>query len=416
MRFHDLRHTCASLLLVQGVHPRVVMETLGRSQISLTMNTYRHVCLRCTAKPLTRCRSCWRRLPPRRPVYPVIPTVTQISGQHGYHSAVGTDKDIWLTIDQAVDYSKVSRSTLYQWCKEGRLSYRDQAGRGRVISRDNLDQILSPVVQASPAHAQGELIAAFDRLMRETYQLFADKPPKLDSIGKWVPYAIFGHLLRLGRALDLLVSNGYLEEARPTAQAMVAAALNIVTIVDAESDGRALQFIAYQRPLRRKALERLVAQGHLTSERKNAIDSADTDAEDKTLAGYAAAGIVPKPLGKNAATWHGLTDRDLAARMKASHWYDLYYGPLSDMGAHGNVASITSMVNEMLGGRFVIGPGGGDPTHLLMAAIEAVGQAAEQLERHYGLSKSTEVLEMRRHAWAAVLTHAHWSALRRNRG
>jgi integrase len=43
MRFHDLRHACASLLLIQGVHPRVVMETLGHSQISLTMNTYSHV-------------------------------------------------------------------------------------------------------------------------------------------------------------------------------------------------------------------------------------------------------------------------------------------------------------------------------------------------------------------------------------
>ena len=43
IRFHDLRHSCASLLLVQGVSPRVVMETLGHSQISLTMNTYSHV-------------------------------------------------------------------------------------------------------------------------------------------------------------------------------------------------------------------------------------------------------------------------------------------------------------------------------------------------------------------------------------
>ena len=42
-RFHDLRHACASLLLAQGVAPRVVMEQLGHSQISLTMNTYSHV-------------------------------------------------------------------------------------------------------------------------------------------------------------------------------------------------------------------------------------------------------------------------------------------------------------------------------------------------------------------------------------
>jgi integrase len=42
-RFHDLRHACATLLLVQGTHPRVVMEVLGHSQIGLTMNTYSHV-------------------------------------------------------------------------------------------------------------------------------------------------------------------------------------------------------------------------------------------------------------------------------------------------------------------------------------------------------------------------------------
>ena len=43
IRIHDLRHTCASLLLAQGVNPRVVMETLGHSQISLTLDTYSHV-------------------------------------------------------------------------------------------------------------------------------------------------------------------------------------------------------------------------------------------------------------------------------------------------------------------------------------------------------------------------------------
>jgi len=43
VRFHDLRHSCASLLLAQGVAPRVVMEILGHSQISITMDTYSHV-------------------------------------------------------------------------------------------------------------------------------------------------------------------------------------------------------------------------------------------------------------------------------------------------------------------------------------------------------------------------------------
>jgi integrase len=43
IRFHDLRHSCATLLLVQGVSPRVVMEILGHSEIAITMDTYSHV-------------------------------------------------------------------------------------------------------------------------------------------------------------------------------------------------------------------------------------------------------------------------------------------------------------------------------------------------------------------------------------
>ena len=43
IRFHDLRHSCATLLLVQGVSPRVVMDILGHSEIAMTMDTYSHV-------------------------------------------------------------------------------------------------------------------------------------------------------------------------------------------------------------------------------------------------------------------------------------------------------------------------------------------------------------------------------------
>jgi integrase len=42
-RFHDLRHTCATLLLIQGEDLWVVMDVLGHSQITLTANTYQHV-------------------------------------------------------------------------------------------------------------------------------------------------------------------------------------------------------------------------------------------------------------------------------------------------------------------------------------------------------------------------------------
>ena len=41
LRFHDLRHTCATLLLARGVHPRLVMEILGHSQIAVTKSPRR---------------------------------------------------------------------------------------------------------------------------------------------------------------------------------------------------------------------------------------------------------------------------------------------------------------------------------------------------------------------------------------
>jgi integrase len=43
IRFHDLRHTAATLLLSQGVHPKVVSELLGHSSIGLTLDIYSHV-------------------------------------------------------------------------------------------------------------------------------------------------------------------------------------------------------------------------------------------------------------------------------------------------------------------------------------------------------------------------------------
>jgi integrase len=42
-RFHDLRHTCATLLLKQGVNAKFVQELLGHADISLTLNVYSHV-------------------------------------------------------------------------------------------------------------------------------------------------------------------------------------------------------------------------------------------------------------------------------------------------------------------------------------------------------------------------------------
>ncbi|PGP44883.1 hypothetical protein COC57_10315 [Bacillus thuringiensis] len=43
IRFHDLRHTHATLLLAKGVNVKVISERLGHSNIKITLDTYSHV-------------------------------------------------------------------------------------------------------------------------------------------------------------------------------------------------------------------------------------------------------------------------------------------------------------------------------------------------------------------------------------
>lgn len=43
IRFHDLRHTHATLLLKEGVHPKIASERLGHSKVGITLDLYSHV-------------------------------------------------------------------------------------------------------------------------------------------------------------------------------------------------------------------------------------------------------------------------------------------------------------------------------------------------------------------------------------
>jgi integrase len=43
IRIHDLRHTAATLMLENGIHPKIVSERLGHSGIQITLDRYSHV-------------------------------------------------------------------------------------------------------------------------------------------------------------------------------------------------------------------------------------------------------------------------------------------------------------------------------------------------------------------------------------
>jgi integrase len=43
VRFHDLRHAHATIMMANGVHPKIVSERLGHASITITLDTYSHV-------------------------------------------------------------------------------------------------------------------------------------------------------------------------------------------------------------------------------------------------------------------------------------------------------------------------------------------------------------------------------------
>jgi integrase len=43
LRFHDLRHTCASLSIAAGAHPKLIAARLGHSTITITLDRYGHL-------------------------------------------------------------------------------------------------------------------------------------------------------------------------------------------------------------------------------------------------------------------------------------------------------------------------------------------------------------------------------------
>ena len=57
IRVHDLRHTCATLLLSKGTHPKLVQELLGHATVAITLDTYFHVMPKWATRPPAPCRT-----------------------------------------------------------------------------------------------------------------------------------------------------------------------------------------------------------------------------------------------------------------------------------------------------------------------------------------------------------------------
>jgi integrase len=61
VRFHDLRHSHATQLLLEGVHPKIAQERLGHSTITTTLDLYSHVTDTMQVDAAERLDAAWRR-------------------------------------------------------------------------------------------------------------------------------------------------------------------------------------------------------------------------------------------------------------------------------------------------------------------------------------------------------------------
>ena len=193
-------------------------------------------------------------------------------------------------------------------------------------NRDPLD--IPPPPSGSPELYQS-LSNTFYFYLRAMHDLIKDDRPA-GNVGTWVPYALFVHILQLGRAVNLLVSEGYSEEALPISRAMISAAMTLTFIVTSDNpDGWALLYYSQLADQEMRYLTREQRLARFDADRINElIGAADQNMESLRQAAEKEGIVIPQKLpdpsrGKpRRDTWTGLSDKSLAERVGLLDWYE----------------------------------------------------------------------------------------------
>jgi hypothetical protein len=205
-----------------------------------------------------------------------------------------------------------------------------------------------------------------------------------DGPAATVLYVLFVRTLQLGRALQDLCVAGYADESRLLGRAMVSAGLTALLVAEKDSDSRALLYAFEQREIRRKRGAALVRYGFMNQSFFEEDDARQTALEDATLAKHGAAGThVAAKLG-DRPTWSGLTDRKVAEQLHKLHWYDLLYGPASDI-THVSIVSMETELDALSSGKIDIGPRFSSPFIAVFNAGQVVSGVSRRMSEYFGL-------------------------------
>lgn len=120
---------------------------------------------------------------------------------------------------------------------------------------------------------------------------------------------------------------------------MLTAMAHVVTIVDGESDGRALQFMLFAQKFDETLIDRAEKYGIFDAKTATRRRSEVAERYKAIRERFEKQGVTPARIGTSDRTWHGLnTERDLFTEMKMPHVYELDYAWLSDEG-HVNIGA-----------------------------------------------------------------------------
>jgi Family of unknown function (DUF5677) len=239
-----------------------------------------------------------------------------------------------------------------------------------------------------------DLVGAFDCYLRDVARVVLADASPVGPVGRWVPYALFHHLMQLARAIQAGVRIGYSDEALPAGRSMLSAAANLIFIIGSGNpNGWALRYWLQVADVETRMLERELGLGRFD---KTAIERIlkDTEANrEGAIAAATAEGITypDKLIGPGRTTprddtWTGLSDKALFDRVGLADWYQTEYDYLSTI-THAQAVCLLALRDQLMAGsKPSLGPHFRSPLPVIVSAFNSVKFASLAMVNHYGLS------------------------------
>jgi len=236
------------------------------------------------------------------------------------------------------------------------------------------------------------LVAAHDRYIRGVAGVVIPAANPSGSMGRWVPYALYHHLIQLGRALHDLVVLGYSDEALPIGRAMLSASVYSIFLVTSNNpDGWALRYWLQLANQERRMLLREERIARFDPERVAGKLTRASTAHDGLIDAARAEGIdlpdklIPEGEKKPRDTWTGLTDKGLFKHLNLADWHETEYDYLST-AIHVQPVALLPIRDDLIGGKKpVLGPHFRVPLAAVVASVNSIKFATLAMLTHYRL-------------------------------